>query len=107
MTAKLMQRMPAELHGRLKELALENKMSVNTLVNQICELYFTKGEKTSPVERRLADLESRVGALELTGMGTFSSTKAPGSGAVAAGGASVDPAVVPRSGQQSVSAFTW
>ena len=107
MTAKLMQRMPAELHGRLKELALENKMSVNTLVNQICELYFAKGEKTSPVERRLADLESRVGALESAGTGAFSSTKAPGGGGIAAGGVSVDPAVVPRSGGQSVANFSW
>ena len=97
MKAKLLQRMPVELHGRLKCLAAENNVSVNTLVNQICEWFFAKDANLSPVERRLVDLESRVGLLESAG--TVSSTKAP---AVAEG-----ESVVSRAVSQSVSAFTW
>jgi len=96
MKAKLLQRMPVELHGQLKCLATENNVSVNTLVNQICEWFFAKDANLSPVERRLSDLESRVGLLESAG--AVSSTKAPA--------AEGEPAVS-REVSQSVSAFTW
>ena len=109
MTAKMLQRMPDALHGRLKVLARESDVSVNALVIQICEWYFAKGKgKLSPVEHRLADLESRVSAIE-SASATVPSTKA----SVRRSVASADPVVAPVAPQspsppsQSVSAFTW
>ena len=53
-----------DLHSRLRRVADSDGVSVNTLVNQILECFFSSGGDVSPVERRLSGLESRVAQIE-------------------------------------------
>ena len=84
-------RIQDDLYAHLRRFADSDGVSVNTLVNQICERFFSEGGDVSPVERRLAGLELRVAQIE-------ASAKAAVAGS--------DP-LVSRPASQSVSDFTW
>ena len=52
----LSQRMPDDLHERVKAFAAENGLSINGVINQACE-YFLSSSDFPTLERRIAALE--------------------------------------------------
>ena len=50
------QRMPEDLHERVKAFATENGLSINGVINQACE-YFLSSSDFPTLERRIAALE--------------------------------------------------
>jgi len=57
--AKTLQRIPAELHEKLKTLATASGMSVNTIINQACEAYVQYNTAPS-IADRLSALEEKL-----------------------------------------------
>jgi len=84
-------RIQDDLHTRLRRVADSDGVSVNTLVNQICGRFFSEGGNVSPMERRLAGLESRVAQIEASAKAAVAGSDPP----------------VERPASQSVADFTW
>ena len=61
MPVNISQRMPDDLHERVKAFAADNGLSINVLINQACEYFLSSGGFAS-FERRLSALEMQVGA---------------------------------------------
>ena len=80
--AKLLQRMPDELHERLKRHAGENGLSVNRVVNRACECYLAHGADRLPSSDVLAERHSGVDGVPCS-------------------------TVAPESSSRSISSFSW
>jgi len=56
MVVNVAQRMPDDLHERVKAFATENGLSINAVINQACEYFLSSGDFPT-LERRIAALE--------------------------------------------------
>ena len=56
MVVNIAQRMPDDLHERVRAFAATNGLSVNGVINQACEYFLSSGN--------YADMERRITALE-------------------------------------------
>ena len=65
MTPAWNQRMPAELHERIKKLAKDYETSVNEMVNIACEEFLRSG-KIETLENRLEAVEKDIEVLKQT-----------------------------------------